>query len=668
MNKTIIVLSLLCVCMAAAAQENQLDSTDVFYKHLQLNEIVVTGLAGDSKMKEMPAPVSVIRPADLTVRAGGNIISVIAAEPGLSEITTGGGISKPVIRGMGYNRVVVVNDGIRQEGQQWGDEHGIEIDGAGIHSIEILKGPASLMYGSDALAGIIIFHPDPIRGPGEFGGSLSSEYQTNSGLVGYSLAADGNIKGWLMGGRFSDKYAHAYRNALNGQVANSGYRERSASGLFGHNGSWGYSRLRFSYFHLTPGMIEGEGDNFGYTPSLPFQQVRHYKVVTENTIHLGPGNLKIILGWQQNRRQEFEESAEEAGLDFRLNTINYDLRYQANISKGWKIAFGLAGMGQKSENLGDEYLIPAYELFDAGVFAMATKSLGKWTFSGGLRADIRWLRSEALPDRFEEFSRRFPGISASLGVVRPLGKHFIVRTNVARGFRAPNLAELGSNGEHEGTFRFELGDKDLKPEYSLQGDLGLDFTSKYVSVQSAVFISRIDNYIFAARNGGVSDEGLPVYAFRSGLAHLVGGEIGIDIHPVHQLHLSSAFSCVYAKEKGGDDLPLIPAPRLYSDVKWEITHDGQLFNNAFVSLNLDWNMAQNHFYAAGGTETATPSYLLLGASAGTDIVIKGKTRLSLYIIGSNLTNQVYLPHLSRLKYIGIANMGRNVTFKLVVPF
>jgi iron complex outermembrane receptor protein len=415
-------------------------------------------------------------------------------------------------------------------------------------------------------------------------------------------------------------------------------------------------------------MIEGEGDNFGYTPALPFQHVRHYKVVSDNTIHLGPGNLKLILGWQQNRRQEFEESANEPGLDFRLNTVNYDLRYQATFGNRWKTAFGLAGMGQKSENLGEEYLIPAYGLFDAGLFATATKSLGEWTLSGGFRADFRLLHSEALPGRFEDFRRRFPGISASLGAVRPLGKHFTIRANVARGFRAPNLAELGSNGEHEGTFRFEQGNKGLMPEYSLQGDLGLDFTSNFVSVQSAVFVSRIDNYIFAARNGEMSDEGLPVYAFRSGLAHLGGGEIGIDIHPIHQLHLSSAFSCVYAREKGGDDLPLIPAPRLFSEVKWEITHDGQLFNNAFVSLNLDWNMAQNHFYAAGGTETATPAYLLLGASAGTDVVIKGKTRLSLYIIGSNLTNQAYMPHLSRLKYIGIANMGRNVTVKMVVPF
>ena len=667
MKRKLVSVVLLLATLTAAAQEHKEDSTDVFFRHLELGEVVVTGLVGDTRVKEMSSPITVVQAADLLSRASTNIISSIAREPGLGEITTGGGISKPVIRGMGYNRVIVVNDGIRQEGQQWGDEHGIEIDGAGVHSVEILKGPASLMYGSDALAGILIFRPEPIRGPGEFGGSLSTEYQTNSGLIGYSLAADGNVKGWIMGGRFSDKYAHAYRNALNGQVSNSGYKERAASALLGRNGSWGYSRLRFSYFHLNPGMIEGEGDNFGYTPALPFQQVRHFKLVSDNTIHLGPGNLKLILGWQQNRRQEFEESAHEPGLDFRLNTINYDFRYQATFGNGWKTAFGLAGMGQKSDNLGEEYLIPAYGLFDAGLFATATKTLGEWTLSGGVRADIRWLHSEALAGRFEDFSRRFPGISASLGAVRPLGEHFTIRANVARGFRAPNLAELGSNGEHEGTFRYEIGNKNLKPEYSLQGDLGLDFISKYVSVQSALFVSRIDNYIFAARNGQVSD-GLPVYAFRSGLAHLGGGEIGIDIHPVHSLHLSSAFSCVYAKEKGGDDLPLIPAPRLFSEIKWEIAHDGKLFNNTFVSLNLDWNMAQNHFYAAGGTETATPAYLLLGASAGTDIVIKGKTRLSLYIIGSNLTDQAYMPHLSRLKYIGIANMGRNISFKLVVPW
>ena len=662
------IISLFLLLAGAAALAQEQDTTDVFYKHLDLQETVVTGLAGDSKMKEVPAPVSVIRPSDLAARSGGNIMNAIAAEPGVSEITTGGGISKPVIRGMGYNRVVVVSDGLRQEGQQWGDEHGLEIDGAGVHSVEILKGPASLMYGSDALAGILIFHPEPSRAPGEAGGSFASEYQTNNGLAAYSVAADGNAGGWLFGGRFSDKYAHAYSNAGNGPVANSGYRQRAASAMLGRNARWGYSRLRWSWFHLTPGMMEGEGDNFGYTPALPFQQVRHCKLSWDNTVHLGGGNLKLLLGWQQNRRQEFEESADEPGLDFRLSTLNYDIRWQGTLLEKWKTAFGLAGMGQRSENLGEEYLIPAYRLLDAGIFATATRALGPWTLSGGVRTDIRLLRSEALPGRFEAFGRRFPGVSVSLGAVRPLGEHFTLRANLSRGFRAPNLAELGSNGEHEGTFRFEVGSKDLSPEYSLQADLGLDFSSRVLSVQAAAFGSRIDNYIFAARNGSYSDEGLPVYVFRSGLAHLWGGEIGADFHPVHSLHLSSAFSCVFAREGGGDNLPLIPAPRLFSELKWELSHGGGLLNNCFLALNLDWNLPQERFYARDDTETATPGYLLLGASAGGDLVICGKTRLSLYLIGSNLTDAVYAPHLSRLKYIGIYNMGRNFTVKLVLPF
>ena len=130
--------------MVMTAQEIQ-DSTDIFHKHLQLNAVVVTGLTGDVHLREVAAPISVIQPVDLQARASTNIIGAIAKEPGVSQITTGGAISKPVIRGLGFNRVVVVSDGIRQEGQQWGDEHGIEIDGASVHSVEILKGPASLM-------------------------------------------------------------------------------------------------------------------------------------------------------------------------------------------------------------------------------------------------------------------------------------------------------------------------------------------------------------------------------------------------------------------------------------------------------------------------------------------------------------------------------------------
>ena len=158
MTRKYFLLPLLAVSMSMAAQDVA-DTADVFFQHLELNEIVVTGLTGETRLSHSPAPVSLISNRDLQSTAATNLIDAIAKQPGVAQITTGSGISKPVIRGLGYNRIVTISDGVRQEGQQWGDEHGIEIDPQAVSSVEILKGPASLMYGSDAMAGVLLFHP-----------------------------------------------------------------------------------------------------------------------------------------------------------------------------------------------------------------------------------------------------------------------------------------------------------------------------------------------------------------------------------------------------------------------------------------------------------------------------------------------------------------------------
>ncbi|MCR4860150.1 MAG: TonB-dependent receptor [Bacteroidales bacterium] len=686
MRKIIPLLLPLCLCATAAAQQVP-DSTDIFYHHLNLDAVVITGLTGETRLRETPAPVTLVPLTELRTRAATNIIDALAHEPGVAQITTGGGISKPVIRGLGYNRVVVVHDGIRQEGQQWGDEHGVEIDGAGVHSVEILKGPASLMYGSDALAGVLVFNPAPIPADGTLAGSFASGFQTNNGLLDYSLDLTGNRKGLVWDARFTDRYAHAYRNALDGVVPNSGFRERAASGMFGLNRAWGYTRLRLSRYHLTPGIVEGERDPQsgeleegpgGYRPGLPFQQVLHTKAVLDNAFYLPAGKLHAVLGWQQNRREEYEESPDEYGLCFRLNTLNYDIKYLAEEVSGWKYSLGLGGMYQRSDNLGEEFLIPAYRLFDAGLFATVTRRMGPWIVSGGLRADLRLLHS--LPQeedgalRFQEFSRRFGGWTGSLGAVRPLGDGFHLRANLSRGFRAPNLAELGSNGEHEGTFRYETGNAGLEPEYSLQGDLGLDYENRHFSARLALFANRIRNYIFLARIAG--DE-MPVYGYQAGNARLHGLEAGLDWHPVHSLHLGGTFSWVAGRLDSGDWLPWMPAPRLILDGKYEFSHGGTLLNNSFIALSLDWNFRQEHIYTAGGTETPTPAYALLNLSAGMDLVIRGRQRASLCVILENLTDAVWQSHLSRLKYApvnpvtgrqGISGMGRNLVVKLQIPF
>ena len=192
MKRHFFILPLLGICLTVTAQDSIAnhqynhanDTTDVFYRHLKLNEVTVTGVTGMTKLKYSTAPINIVSAKELRSTASTNIIDAIARQPGVSQLTTGSGISKPIIRGLGYNRVVVMSEGVRQEGQQWGDEHGVEVDGGSVGSIEILKGPASLMYGSDAMAGVVILHSNPIQPEGELRGSVTTEYQTNNGLLG----------------------------------------------------------------------------------------------------------------------------------------------------------------------------------------------------------------------------------------------------------------------------------------------------------------------------------------------------------------------------------------------------------------------------------------------------------------------------------------------------
>ena len=691
--KTIcVVLSLLCYGTAMIAQSHRLDnggkqmedSTDVFYRHLQLNEVMVTGVTGDTKLKHSTAPISVVTGKELRGTASTNVIDAVAKQPGMAQVTTGGGISKPIIRGLGYNRIVVMNEGVRQEGQQWGDEHGVEVDGNGVGSVEILKGPASLMYGSDAMAGVLILRSAPAPLEGEVRANASTEYQTNNGLFAYSLNGAGNHGGFVWDARFSDKMAHAYKNKYDGYVPGSQFRERAGRLMLGLNKRWGHSQLTWTAFHLTPSIVEGERDeetgelewatdhHKTYSKTLPFQQVKHYKAVWDNLFYLPKGSLKAIVGYQQNRRQEFEESADDYEVFFKLHTLTYDVRYLTQDFGGWKVAAGVNGMWQKSQNLGEEALIPEYRLFDVGGYTTVSKDWERWTLNGGVRYDRRHLKYD--------HTRNFDGVTGSVGAVWNACKSLNVRMNVARGFRAPNMSELGSDGVHEGTVRYELGSASLKPEYSWQADLGVDFSSKYVEAQVAFFANRISNYIFAKRIDRVMEEGYRTYEYTQGDARLLGFEAGVDVHPMHRLHLGSTFSYVDARQLNEPEetryLPFTPAPRWTAEVKYELTHRGKWLNNAYVAVGMECHLRQNHYYKADETETATPSYTLFNLSVGTDLLVCGRKVAELYVMADNLLNRSYQDHLSRLKYtdvnaatgrMGVYNMGRNVVMKMVVP-
>lgn len=698
---------------------------------IEINEIAVTGQSEATQLNRMPAPVEVLTAREMNREVSTNLIDALSHQPGVSEITTGSGISKPVIRGLGYNRVVVVDDGVRQEGQQWGDEHGIEIDENSVGRAEILKGPASLMYGSDAMAGVINFLPPPVLPEGKMAINALMEYQTNNGLINYSLDFAGHKKIWEWDVRYSNKMAHAYHNAYDGYVFNSGFSENALTGMMGISPSWGYSNLTLSWYHLTPGIVEGNRNSQGqftkqvslndttvanvpatmsdfmsYKPAVPLQQVNHLKAVWNNNIFVGDGSLKTTLGFQQNQRQEFANPLQPDiyGLYFLLNTLNYSAAYTFPEVRGFSFSTGLNGMWQQSLNLGTEFLVPAYRLFDAGIYLTAKKTIGSLDISGGLRFDNRTETSDQLfvdangaktvastqgaIERFPAFHDDFSGVSGSLGASLQLDKGWTAKLNVSRGYRAPNIAELASNGVHEGTIRYEIGNPALKSENSWQLDGELDYNTHHVNAKLNLFVNNINNFIYSHKllsvNGGDSiRDNVSCFKFDAGNARLVGGEFYIDMHP-HPwdwLHFENTFSYVHSVLLNQPDstryLPFTPAAKWMSDLKADIKMPVRWLKNTYGSVGMEYDFEQNNVYRAFGTETPTPAYALLNAGIGTDVVNKKhQTLFSVFINGSNLTDTAYQSHLSRLKYApvndvtgrtGVFNMGRNVSLKIIVP-
>jgi len=697
----------------------------------ELNEVVVTGMSKAAEKNRTPTPVSTISAIQLLQISSANIIDALAAQPGVSQVTTGSGISKPVIRGLGYNRVVTVNDGIRQEGQQWGDEHGIEVDEFSVSKVEILKGPASLSYGSDAIAGVINMLSAPTLPDGKIMANLLANYQTNNGLIGWSANLAGNIKGFIWDVRYSNKMAHAYQNKYDGFVFNSGYRENNMGGIIGFNKSWGYAHLHFSIYNLTPGIVEGERDsasgNFikpiasndttegvaiasgndfkSYTPLTPYQKIHHYKAVMNNSFIIGDGSLKTTIGFQQNQRQEYADILNEYnyGLYFLLNTINYDVRYILPEKHNFNISIGANGMEQTSQNKGTEFLIPEYILFDAGVFVIAKKAINKLDISGGLRYDLRSEKGKDLYlngngektdagdstafHQFKAFNSTFTGISGSIGATYQFSEKVFTKLNISKGFRAPNIAEISANGVHEGTTNYIIGVPTLKAENSLQFDFSLGLNSQHITAQVDLFSNTISNFIFLAKLESVAGndsltDGFSTFKYSSGSANLSGGELSIDLHP-HPwdwLHFENSFSYVQSTQKNQSDstkyLPFTPAPKFSSELKATSKRLGNFLANSYLKFGLDYYFAQNKFYAAFGTETSTPAYIILNFGAGTDVTLKNKTLFSIYISANNLADVAYQNHLSRLKYeavnnvtgrTGVYNMGRNISFKLLVP-
>jgi len=600
---------------------------------------------------------------DLQQKGTATLIEGLATIPGVSQVSTGTSIGKPVIRGLSGNRVLVYSQGVRMENQQFGDEHGLGLNDAGVESVEVIKGPASLLYGSDALGGVLYFNPEKFADANTFKANFNQKLFSNTLGSNSSIGLKTSTENWKFLARGSYNTHSDYRIADGDRVTNTRYNETDFKTGIGYSTSNFSSVLRYNYNNLDIGIPEdGIAEQSSNKSTLfPRQAVFNHLLSLNSIIYFKESKLDVDLGYIANDRSEFEDS-NIAGLHMKLKTFNYDAKYHLPKLGKLESIIGLQGMHQTNTNFGEEYLIPDANTNDFGVFGTANYEWGNNSaLQGGLRFDNRKVTSVAHGNLGEEgyfkaIDKSFDSFNASLGYKTNLADDLTLRLNLASGFRAPNLAELTSNGVHEGTNRYEIGNSDLKTEQNVQTDLNLEYKTDHFEFFVNGFYNHINNYIYTSPTGTVLDNN-DVFTYIQNNAKLYGGEVGLHFHPhpLDWLHYETSFETVTGKKENGDYLPLIPANNWSNTLRAEFKIKNW-FEGGFATANLVTTFNQKN---VSGFETESNGYTLLNLGLGGTVKF-GKTVFDINLNGNNLFDKRYIAHLSRLKNDGIPNIGRNI--------
>lgn len=725
----------------------------------QLGEVVVTGVSRATAIRENPLAMEAVSNKQIEETAAPNVIDAIAMHaPGFAAVKTGPNVSKPFINGLGYNRVLTLYDGLRVETQQWGDEHGVPMDDYAIERAEVIKGPASLMYGSDAIAGVLSLFPAvPHTRDAKLNMRWLSEYQGNNGLIGNNLMLSRGATHWSWAVRASERIARNYTDPVDGRVYNTGFRMGNASAYLGYQSSSGSSHLnatwydnrqgipdgsrdsltrRFTYqVYETPGERAGQAvyDDIKQRPVVPqdvlnayrlsplSQHIQDYRLYTDHAYRLGGGDIRALLGYEENRRREFDHptAAGQPGEYIILRTVDYGLRYNAPALGAIEPSFGLNGMYQANSNdrTATDFPIPDYHLFDVGSYGYARWKQGKWTIAGGIRYDHRTEHGLGMytdTDRvtgfarqtpaatetaggggmpFSPFALHFQGWTGSLGATYQAGEHVSVKANIAQGYRSPNITEIASNGLDPGAHIYYLGNLHFSPEFSLQEDVGVNGEFDDWGFGVNMFNNSIRHYIYedqavdASGNPLVIVPGNKTFEFQQTNAQLYGGDGELRLHPrdLGGLYADAVFTCVYGFNRNsryrkmgdrGEYLPLIPPPRLLAGVGYDHAVSSGVLRSLAFRVETDHNWAQDRYLGLFDTETPTVAYTLFNVSAHTDLRYDKRRTMQLQVQVNNLFNTAYQQHLSRLQYfeyytaspngrLGIFEMGRNVCVKMI---
>ncbi len=679
----------------------------------QLQSLTVEANPFKNGPLEQSQTIDVIDRAFLEKNNGGTFANSLEKLPGISTINTGVGISKPVLRGMSFNRIMVNDRGIKQEGQQWGADHGLEIDPFDVDRVEVIKGPASLIYGSDGMAGVINIAAAPLPKNNSINASLMSVYRTNNNMLSNSALVEGNENDLVFKGRFTMQDFSDYRvpaeeftyagfvlPVYNNRLKNTAGQERHFSLMGGVRKNWGYSTVTVSQFNQVAGIFAGavgvpraynlRHDGSHSNIELPRQENSHLKVIWNNNIQVGKDWLEFDLGYQKNNRNELsfphtqsvgENEFENLALGLSLDVLTANARYNKKLNDKNQSIIGFQFQHMQNNQTGFEFLLPNFTSVQGGFFYFQEyRHTDNFILNAGFRLDgaqhdilehlqpiYRRLRPTGeFEQRNPDINRSFFNYSASTGFSWITNEYINLKFNLGTAFRIPTPIELSTNGIHHGNFRHEMGNPDLDSERSFQGDLNFTYAKNKFLFSISPFYSYYQGYIYLAPSGRFSQ--LPgssmIWEYRQNNAIFTGGEIKTQYSPIRRLSLSLAGEYVYNLNLDTQlPLPLTPPASALFGIAYDIPKIGSHLRNLYVFFETRVTATQDR---VDRNERITEGYTLLEAGLGWQLNL-GRQPLMLQVSGQNLTNAFYFNHLSRYRLLNLPEQGRNISFSLKIP-
>lgn len=641
---------------------------------VEAGEIIISG-GYNSTQHENAVKVDVLRLNPINIKTTPNFSEVLTRVPGVNMISKGSGVSKPVIRGLSMNDILVLNNGVRYENYQYSSHHPLGIDEFGIENVEIIKGPASLLYGSDAIGGVLNFIKEKPASVGTITGDYNMQLFSNTMGITNNFGIKGASKKFFGGIRAGQKSNSDFLQGGGDFVPNSRFNESSLKLNAGYSGRVGTSKIFYDYSNQKLGLVEDEAideiSERGRNMEIWYQEFSTHMTSFQNKIFLGSSKLDINAAYQNTELIHFGE-LNMVEIQMRLATLTYETILHLPSKENSEYFIGFQGYNQDNKNIDDRetILLPDAKTSNYSAFGLLQYTFfNKLKVQSGIRYDNKSISTSAVGSASDPETYRAPldknygSLSGSAGATFNYSEELLFRLNAAAAYRTPHLAELTSNGPHE--LRYELGDANLVPENSYEIDMSLHYHIDNFIFDLAGFYNKINKYIFIAPTGDTTSSGMNIYRYKQANSSLFGGEAVLHFHPqqIGWIHSQLTFSSVVGRQDNGDYLPFVPAHSLLFEIRAE--KDELLFLlEAFAAFNTTTSFAQNN---PAPDETATDAYTLLDLSLGGKIKIRSQY-LSLILSANNLFDRKYIDHLSTLKEVSMYNPGRNIALSIRIPF